>query len=175
MTASVEEIRAEVKKLLDEGTVKYVIGYRNGSAGAFAAPAFFTAAAEADELVWDPTCFHNLARFLADERREDVCAPETGEDDKKPVGVVVKGCDSRAVAVLLQEKFVDRDGVYLIGVSCEGGGVIDEGKLARKLGTAKVEKIEFGDDGGFVVTTDEGQIKIESADILDVGSSGSAS
>jgi len=167
MTASVEEIRAEVKKLLDEGTVKYVIGYRNGSAGAFAAPAFFTAAAEADELVWDPTCFHNLARFLADERREDVCAPETGEDDKKPVGVVVKGCDSRAVAVLLQEKFVDRDGVYLIGVSCEGGGVIDEGKLARKLGTAKVEKIEFGDDGGFVVTTDEGQIKIESADILD--------
>ncbi len=168
MTASVEEIRAEVKKLLDEGTVKYVIGYRNGSAGPFATPAFFTNADETDELVWNPTCFYNLARFLADERRENVYESEAGEGaEEKPVGLVVKGCDSRAVAVLLQEKFVDRDNIYLIGVSCEDRGVIDDKKLARKLGEAKAEKIEFGDDNDFLVTTDKGSRKIELGDILD--------
>jgi len=168
VTANVEDIRAEVKKLLDERTVKYVIGYRNGTAGPFAAPAFFTRPDEADELVWDPTCVHNLARFLADERRESVCGPAPGESaDKKPIGLVVKGCDSRAVAVLLQEKLIDRRDVYLVGVSCEGAGVIDEDKLSRKLGAAEAGKAEFGDDGVFVVTTNKGTIQIETGDILD--------
>jgi formate dehydrogenase subunit beta len=167
MTASAEEIRAEVKKLLDEGRVKYFIGYRNGSAGPYAAPSFFTRAEEADELVWNPTCFHNLVRFLADERRESICGPENEEDNDKPVGIVVKGCDSRAAAVLLQEKFMERGDVYLLGVSCEDAGVIDNKKLVRKLGGAVPTKVEFGDDDNFTVTTDAGIIKIEKADILD--------
>lgn len=167
MTASVKEIRAEIKKLLEEGRVKYVIGYGNGSAGPYAVPSFFTRAEEADELVWNPTCFHNLVRFLADERRENVCTPENEEDNEKPIGIVVKGCDSRAAAVLLQEKFMERGAVYLLGVSCEDAGVIDNNKLVRKLGGAAPVKVEFGDDDNFAVTTDAGTIKIEKADILD--------
>jgi hypothetical protein len=40
------------------------------------------------------------------------------------VGLVVKGCDSRSLNLLLTESQVKRDKLYVIGIACEG--VIDE-------------------------------------------------
>ncbi len=43
------------------------------------------------------------------------------------IGVVVKGCDAKAVAGLLREAQIDRDDVVLIGVRC--GGVLEAAEL----------------------------------------------
>jgi len=53
---------------------------------------------------------------------------------------MVKGCDSRAIVVLLQEKFIERGDVFILGVSCEKAGVIDDAKLAKKLAGKRLRK-----------------------------------
>ncbi len=139
--AKIDELKEEARKLLREGKVKYVIGYATGSDGWSAVPAFIKTPEEVDRLIWDPTCVHNLTKFLVDEKRRK---GRSRKPDTRPVGLFVKGCDSRAVVVLLQEKFIDRGDVYLLGVSCEKAGVIDDRKLAKRLKGRKPEKVELG-------------------------------
>src|SRR4030065_712544 len=106
--AKIEDLKDEARKLLREGKVKYTIGSGAGSNGWPAAPLFIKKPEDVDKLVWDPTCVHNLVRFLVDEKRRKA---RQRQPDKRPVGIMVKGSDSRAVVVLLQEKFIDRNAV----------------------------------------------------------------
>jgi ferredoxin len=159
----VEELKNEVKRILKEGKVKYTIGYERDTNGLLPKPAFIKKAEEADKLIWDPTCVYNLTRFLVDEKRKKA---KEKNPDQRPVGLVIKGCDSRAVVVLLQEKFINRGDIYLIGVSCENTGVVDERKLQKKLKGKKVEKIEFGEKDNFIIITSEGKVEIPASEIL---------
>ena len=124
--ANFEDLKEEAKRLLREGKIKYLIGYATGTNGWQANPVFIKNPEDIDTIVWNPTCIHNLTRFLVDEKRRKA---REKEPDNRPVGVVVKGCDSRAIVVLLQEKFIDRQDVFVLGVSCEKAGVIDEAGL----------------------------------------------
>jgi len=160
---NIEDLRNNAKKLLEDGKVKYIIGFKKAANGLRPVPVFIDKPEDAAKLIWDPLCIHNLTRFLVDEKRRKA---RQKEPDLRPVGLVVKGCDSRAVNVLLQEKFIDRADIHIIGVSCENTGVVDEKKLAEKLKEKTVEKIEFGDNDEFVVTTDKGKIKVASSEIL---------
>ena len=62
---------------------------------------------------------HNLVTYL-NPRRDNVA--ELGK-----IGLVVKGCDVKAVAGLLREAQLTRDDIVLIGVRC--GGVLEEAEL----------------------------------------------
>ena len=62
---------------------------------------------EADKLIFDQTCTHNLAKYLLN-RKDKVTA------------IVVKPCDSRAINLLLNETRFKRDKVFIIGVVCPG-------------------------------------------------------
>jgi len=161
--AKIEDLKEEAKKLLREGKVKYIIGYGAGTNGWPAAPLFVKTPEEVDRLVWDPTCVHNLVRFLVDEKRRK---SRQKQPDKRPVGIVVKGCDSRAVVVLLQEKFIDRGDVFILGVSCEKAGVVDDSKLARKLGGKKAKKVAVNAENRFVVTTEDGEVEASAEELL---------
>ncbi len=48
----------------------------------------------------------------------------------KRIGLVVKGCDSRALNLMLTENQVKRENLYIIGIACEGV-VNDEGEKAQ--------------------------------------------
>ncbi len=161
--AKIDALKEEARKLLREGKVKYIIGYAAGAGGGPAVPAFIKTAEEVDRLVWDPTCVHNLAKFLVDEKRRK---GRSKKPDTRPVGLFVKGCDSRAIVVLLQEKFIDREDVYILGVSCEKAGVIDDRKLARKLKGKKPARVELGDNNQFIVTTGEGALEFPVEELL---------
>jgi formate dehydrogenase subunit beta len=152
--AKIEDLKEEARKLLRDGKVKYIIGYATGSDGWTAAPTFIRKPEDVDKLVWNPTCVHNLTRFLVDEKRRKA---RQKQPDTRPVGIVVKGCDSRAVVVLLQEKFINRDDVYILGISCENAGVVDDKKLASRLKGKRPKKVELGDKGQFVVTANGGE------------------
>ncbi|MCL2305443.1 MAG: 4Fe-4S dicluster domain-containing protein [Planctomycetaceae bacterium] len=104
-----DELRQKAKELLVERTVNVVIGYgptETGSVGAV----FYTNSADCDKLLWNERCTTNLVVYL---KRKEV--QKLGK-----AAIVVKGCDSKALAVLEVEKQLNRDGIYVIGVVCEG-------------------------------------------------------
>lgn len=101
-------IRAHARDLLARRRVEYVVGYETGNDGFNARPFFAYSAEEADRLVFDNTCTHNLMKYLVEpERRGNM------------IGVVVKPCDARSLNVLLAEHQFPRDAVA-IGVVCAG-------------------------------------------------------
>jgi ferredoxin len=106
------ELRALARGLLADGAVKVVIGWQEGPRGV--RPAFVTDPADAERLVFDARCAHNLAAYLSPRRQQ---VARLG----KPA-VVVKGCDARAVAGLIRECQLRREDVVIIAVRC--GGVV---------------------------------------------------
>ena len=113
--AKTDAIRAKAKELLTSGAVSYVVGYEVGPRGR-TRPSFANTPEEADKLVWNPDCTYNLTTYLGKKRRPAI----KGIEQPKPVAVVVKPCDSRAINVLLTENQFPREQVYIIGVTCEG-------------------------------------------------------
>jgi len=160
---NIEALRQEARKLLEEGKVRYLIGYERGPSPWVSSPVFLKSADKVETLIWDPTCVQNLVRFLVDDKRRQA---KEREPDKRPVALVVKGCDSRAVNVLLQEKFIDRSQVLVLGLSCEKTGMTDAKKLAKALNSKKFLAVEFGEGDTFLVTTAEGQVSLSAAQVL---------
>ncbi len=156
-------IRAHAKDLLEKGTVKMVLGYQRGTAGVLAEPAFITDAGQADHLVWDPTCVQNLALYLVNEKKAQ---SHQRDPDTRPIAIIAKGCDSRAVAVLLQERHFERKDVHVIGVSCGTLGVVDKNKLSKALNGRVATKVEPHGTDSFKVTTAEGFVDVAAADVL---------
>lgn len=112
-TSRTDAIRQKARELLSSGQVECVIGYEVGPRGK-TRPAFIYEAENVDRLVWNPDCVYNLTTYL------DVKLRPPKIKELKPVGIVVKPCDSRALNVQLAEKQFDREMVHIIGVTCEG-------------------------------------------------------
>lgn len=108
------EIRQKAKELLESGQVDCVIGYE-ASARNGARPAFIYDPADADRLVWNEYCIHNLVTYLHDKKK-----PSKRGEEPPRVAVVVKPCDSRAINVLLAEQQIERERIFVIGIACEG-------------------------------------------------------
>lgn len=160
---NLDDIKKEAQIILKDKKVKYIIGYKESSNGTSAAPAFIKNPEDIDKLVWNPGCVHNLTRFLRDEKKRKI---REKHRDERPVGIVVKGCDSRAINVLLQENFIKREDVFILGVSCEDMGVVDDKKLAKKLKGKIAQQIEWDENRNLVVTTKNGSTKIPADEVL---------
>ena len=109
-----EQIRSKAKELLESDQVQCVIGYEMGSRGQVR-PAFVYDAADVERLVWNQGCTHNLVTYLHDKKK-----PAQRGQAPPTVALVVKPCDSRGLNVLLSEGQIERERVYVIGVTCEG-------------------------------------------------------
>jgi coenzyme F420-reducing hydrogenase delta subunit/ferredoxin len=109
-----EALRKKVKELLAGGQVDCAIGYELGTHGR-TRPAFIYEPEQAERLVWNPDCTQNLTTYLRDKLR-----PIKGKEQPKPVAVVVKPCDSRAINVLVAENAFEREQVHAIGIACDG-------------------------------------------------------
>jgi ferredoxin len=161
---AIEDIRARARELLESGKVRAVLGYRRGTASVLAEPAFMTAPEETAALVLDITCVENLALYLVNEKKRQKAArsAETG-----PLAIVAKGCDARAITVLLQENYIKRDEVVILGVSCENGGMIDTRKLSKALrGKVPVAASFDGNDGVAVTAFNGGETTVPAAEAL---------
>jgi len=132
-----KRLREKAKELLETGKVKYIIGYGKSSDDLRCKPIFIDDAADVDKLVWTPVCQNNLTVYLIEEHRkvkaqEALHARKRGpEPDKRPVGVVVKGCDSRALVQLINENVIGRDEMFVLGVPCTG--IVDPKKAMMIL------------------------------------------
>lgn len=122
-----EEIRTAIQEWLASGEVDVFIGWECGTLPLTATPAFIRRPEDADRLVWDATCEHNLARFIRPYR-------------DKTVGIMVKGCDARALVGLMQEGQVKRERLRIVGIGCDG--VIDPRRVCARLGVESLEQLD---------------------------------
>jgi formate dehydrogenase subunit beta len=120
-----DALRKKAKDLFSGAKVKLIVGYETSPSGSVR-PFLARSGEDASRLVWSPACVHNLAAYLT---REPVASVlRRGET----VGIVVKGCDARAVVTLIQEEQVPRDRVHVIGMVCDGVRDAEGADLAMK-------------------------------------------
>ena len=110
--AVTEAIQAEAGRILSEGVVTAVVGYAAARRKGSAQPIIITDAAEAGTLIFSPSCVNNLAVYLTKAKKE---TPKKGT-----IGIVVKGCDLKALVGLMGEAQLKREDLYLIGIPCAG-------------------------------------------------------
>ena len=121
-------LRADAERLLKEGRVKLVIGYR--AKGTARPPAFIADAAGASALVYDELCVKNLASYLH--------KPEIRK--KFPVAIVASPAVCRSLVMLAAEAQLEAKDLVVLAVGPkEYHGELD---LA---GTAKLLKEKYSD------------------------------
>lgn len=109
---TIDALRSAAAEALAEDRAGVVIGYGPPGRAEVCPPVFVREPEQAERLTFGERCRGNLAVYLP---REEVRAMGR-------TGLVVKGCDRRAVNVLLRENVVEREELYLIGVRCDGLG-----------------------------------------------------
>lgn len=159
---SVEKLRETVKGILARGDVKYVIGYEKGTYGFRVSPSFAFTQEDADRFIFSPLCANNLAVYPMLEEKLPLRRDE--KEDIRKVGIVVKGCDSKAVLQIIQEKGMKRESVLLIGIPCTG--VIDPRKIENKF-PHQAENVNVReDDDKFVLIVEGNTHKIPKDELM---------
>ena len=127
------------EKLLADGTVTRVLGWKKGEFSYDQTPAIFTSAQDMkDNFVFDDFSGANFSKYLVKETRK--------EDGK--VLVFLKPCDTYSFNQLLTEHRFDREKAYIVGIPCDG--MVDINKIKMALG-----------DGVVSVNTDSETLKVE--------------
>lgn len=107
-----ESIKTEAGRILSDGSVAAVVGYTSARRKGAAQPVVVTRAEDASRLIFSPSCVNNLAVYLTKAKKE---VPSEGR-----IGIVVKGCDLKALVGLMGESQLKRENLYIIGVPCPG-------------------------------------------------------
>jgi len=102
-------IRERAAALLKEGALSYIIGWRATRFAERTAVFYAMDEKEADQLVWNEYTVPLTAKYLASDKW-----PE------KKVGILARGCDSKAINRMLADNQISRDSIYIIGLPCEG-------------------------------------------------------
>ncbi len=124
-----QELQKTAAHLLQEKKVSVIIGYKKGTYGLETSPGFIDQEKNCTQLMFSPLCVNNLVTYLK------------FQDTKKRIGIVVKGCDSRALVQMIQENKIKRENLTIIGIPCRG--IIDKKKLHKKAThTDLIENIE---------------------------------
>ncbi len=168
MIETESNIRAKVKQLLEEGTIKYFIGYEKGSDIIHSTPCFIKNPKDVERLVWNPFCLNNLVGFLIEDKKRELKKDE--KPDTRPVGILVKGCDCKSIVQLISENKIARDEVIIYGVSCPG--VIDPKKFEALLKEKNIDvgtasDCTFKDDGdNYTITLGNKKLTVSKKKVL---------
>jgi formate dehydrogenase subunit beta len=130
-----ESIRKIGRDLLKEKKVDAIIGYATGTLPMTCAPIIIDNENDVDKLIWDNTCYVNLAKYLAPRVSR---LRDTSKGNLK-IGIVAKGCVGRALIHLAAEHQIDLDDIVIIGVPCNG--IINRQKIEKEVGQKEVKSI----------------------------------
>jgi formate dehydrogenase subunit beta len=148
MLAYIDKIKEISGRLLADGSVDMVIGFRKGTVPMINEPFFAKTPSDVENMVWDSNCSINLANYLTNR--------------KEKIGVVAKGCDSRNIVTHIIENKISRDQLTIIGVPCKG--MIDRRKVSAAIDREVTEVIEQAD--GIVVKGLGVEKTIKKAEVL---------
>ena len=104
-----KQLRDIAKELLISGDFEMLIGYGEGSLPQKVTPIFIRKPEEAEHLVFNEYCSPNLVTYLKKFKPKD-----------KKIAIVTKACDNRSLVMLIKEKQIEREKIFIIGVECPG-------------------------------------------------------
>lgn len=140
----VDSLHNEVARILSENVVDVVLGFKNDSLPMHTQPVFISRPADAKSLVLNGFCASNLAALL--KQRVKI----------EKIGVICRGCESRAIHALTVEHQVIRENLFLIGVSCEG--ILDWRAISRAVGMEILNAVEDGQNLQIICADGEHQL-----------------
>ncbi|MDD2619387.1 MAG: 4Fe-4S dicluster domain-containing protein [Syntrophomonadaceae bacterium] len=103
------KIREIAQTLFKEKKIDVFLGWEKGALDFQTVPFIARSEADARKLVFDEYSIHNLATLLLKFR-----------DGSEKIGIAAKGCDSRSIVRLLEDKQFARERLHIIGVGCPG-------------------------------------------------------
>lgn len=106
---AVEIIKGALAQDLLSGRITLVLGWVKGHYWWQSRPFFAENEQDLRHLAWDSFCAVNLSRYLPEELNR-----------YQKVGLLLKGCDARALNRLVQDKAVPRERVVAYGLPCPG-------------------------------------------------------
>ena len=122
------EMKQLAIKLLADKTVDKIIGYQQCSFTKETIPLITANLNAVNNLVWNSQCDINLARYV------------DRTDKQSKIGIIAKGCVSRALVQLIYEKQLNRNNLYIIGLNC--GGMVDRRRIENEVGNKEILKWE---------------------------------
>jgi len=144
----------KAEKLLADGTVNRVLGWKKGEFSYDVTPAVFSNIEEMKkDFVFDDFCGANFSKYLIKETRK-------GEGK---VLVFLKPCDTYSFNQLLTEHRFDKEKVYAVGIACDG--MIDVAKIKEQIGEGIVS-IDTTADEIKVETLYDGVKTLDKKDLL---------
>ncbi len=108
-----KQIQEIATRLFAEDKIDVFVGYRLTGFDDNQVPALIRESKDVPLLVFNQKSVFNLSNYLKNDHTRN-----------KRVGLVVKGCDSRSLNLLLTESQVKREKLYVVGIACEG--VVDD-------------------------------------------------
>ncbi len=156
-----KQLREAAKEILAREDVACLIGYEQGSYGFRVQPCVLTDPDQADRLVISPLCVHNLTNYLTLEQIGPLTKDDIGE---RKIAIVVKGCDSRALAVLNSENGFSRDRLVVIGIS--SSGVVDTAKIEARFPNAVLPAEVNVKDSNFIITCEGETCEVPQNELL---------
>ena len=144
-------IKDRAEKLLADGTVDRVIGWKDGELFYDKTPAVFGADESLESLVYDGFCVSNLSKYLIEESKKD-----------GRILALLKPCDTYGFNQLVKEHRIRRASVHILGIECTG--MIDINKI-RDLGIKGITGVEEKDDR-LVIQTIYGEKSCKRSEVL---------
>lgn len=156
----VETDTMQLHKLVEEALpeLDIMIGWAATCDPLRTTPAFIRDAESIPKLIWGPFCAQNLTGYLVKPP-----ALQTAAKDNKQIGICVKGCDSRSLVALIQEKFITRDKLRIFGIPCRG--TVDWRKVMRQVPLSNVRSASV-EDNCLTVDVDGTTYKLGLEDVL---------
>lgn len=152
MSTATEKLRASAAEALACGRVTLVLGWRKKDFWWQSPVAFVEAAAETEQLTFDPFSVYSPVKYLLE-----------AADCHEKVGVFVKGCDSRGINRLLQDKRLERERVLIFGLPCSGKA--DPEKIRAVFSAQKIREVaQEGEE--LLIRLSDGQERVAAADFL---------
>jgi len=118
-----KELRDQAAKLLEEGTVDFIVGFAAGTLKHTTTPLITGDKDATSSLVINPFISNNLATYAL--------------EISGRLGIVAKGCDSRSIVSLIQDKQITRQDIVILGIPCSG--LIDLKKVEKLSGKERDE------------------------------------
>ncbi len=103
-----DKLIQKAKELLTNNEVQLVVGYEEGTAGK-ARPAFISSPEQADKLIFDDRCVHNLALYLTQHK-----LPQNIK-----VAIIASFPVLKSIVTLASEKQLDENMLKVIGITKE--------------------------------------------------------
>ncbi len=135
-------LRRHIESALPE--LEVLLGWEQGYEPLRTSPLFVRSPRDLARLIWSPFCVQNLTGYLVKPPAVEL------SDNTKRIGICVRGCDSRSLIALMQEKFVEREHLHIIGLPCQG--TVDWKRVHRKASLVNVRSASI--EGDTLLVTD---------------------